>query len=109
MFTLWVIVTAKERVFRKPESFIMDARQVCLNFVLERAIIFILLDSKQICPPFPWEALSSRAVNAMTVGILCSQYVQKYERPWASGSYALEMALAYGEVMSLHVVCMSDS
>ena len=50
VFTLWVIVTAKELVFRKPESFIMDARQVCLNFVLERAIIFILLDSKQICP-----------------------------------------------------------
>lgn len=34
---------------RKPESFIMDCKQTCLTFALQRHVIFIIVGSKQTC------------------------------------------------------------
>lgn len=81
--------------FRKPESFIMVSKQTCLTFVLERAIILSLQDSKQICPQFPWETQSSKAVYSWAISILCYQYVKKQERP-------MEIQLL------MHLLCTRD-
>ena len=49
---------------RKHQTFKGDCRQICPTFALEKDIIFIILDSKQLCPLPQKEtlSLSSKAV-----------------------------------------------
>lgn len=54
----WFVSQLWNLEFRKSESFIMDSKRICLNFVMERALNLIILDSKQTCPLFPWDTLT---------------------------------------------------
>lgn len=54
----WFVSQLKNLEFRKSESFIMDIKQIYLNFIMERAIILMIVDSKQTCPLYSWEVLT---------------------------------------------------
>lgn len=60
----WFVSQLRNLEFRKSESFIMNTKQICMNFVMESAIILIILDGRQTCLLFLWETLtlSSQAV-----------------------------------------------
>ena len=54
----WFVSQLRNLEFRKSESFLMNTKQICMNFVMESAIILIILDGKQTCLLFPWETLT---------------------------------------------------